>query len=176
MGDPVVIVGIPLPSDHPIVLALIGVHIVGGIVCVVAGAIAMLSPKGQGRHSFAGSVYYWSLLLVFASAAVLSVLFWPQDNHLFVLGAVAFAAASLGRWVQRAHQSDRPGVHIVSMGTSYIALLTAFYVDNGPHLPLWRDLPHAVYWLLPAGIGLPIIALALLRHPLRLDRNHSNSD
>jgi len=172
MSDPVVIAGIPLPSDLPAVLVLIGVHIVGGIVCVIAGAIAMLSWKGKEWHGFSGSVYYWSLLLVFASAAVLSALFWTHDNHLFVLGSIAFATSSLGRWVQRAHRYDRPGVHIVSMRTPDIALLTAFYVDNGPHLPLWRDLPHAVYWLLPAGIGLPIIALALLRHPLMLDSNH----
>jgi hypothetical protein len=34
----------------------------------------------------------------------------------------------------------RPGdaTHINGMGLSYVAMLTAFYVDNGPHLPL-RD-------------------------------------
>jgi hypothetical protein len=32
-------------------------------------------------------------------------------------------------------------VHVTAMGVSYIVLLTAFYVDNGPHLPLWRSLP-----------------------------------
>ena len=26
------------------------------------------------------------------------------------------------------------------MGLSYILLLTAFYVDNGKSLPLWKDL------------------------------------
>ena len=33
---------------------------------------------------------------------------------------------------------------------SYAPLLTGFYVDNGPHLPLWDRLPHLSYWLLPA--------------------------
>ena len=28
------------------------------------------------------------------------------------------------------------------MGASYILLLTAFYVDNGKNLPLWRELPE----------------------------------
>ena len=31
-------------------------------------------------------------------------------------------------------------LHITGMGTSYVLLLTAFYVDNGKNLPLWRDL------------------------------------
>lgn len=52
------------------------------------------------------------------------------------------------------------------MGLSYILLLTAFYVDNGKSLPLWKYLPTIAYWLLPSAIGLPLIVTALLRHPL----------
>jgi hypothetical protein len=49
------------------------------------------------------------------------------------------------------------------MGTAYVAMLTAFYVDNGPHLPLWDRLPMFAFWLLPSAIGAPIIARAILR-------------
>jgi hypothetical protein len=56
--------------------------------------------------------------------------------------------------------------HITGMGLSYILLLTAFYVDNGKSLPLWRDLPTIAYWLLPAAVGVPLLLHALLRHPL----------
>jgi hypothetical protein len=45
-------------------------------------------------------------------------------------------------------------------------MLTAFYVDNGKNLPVWRDLPTVVYWLAPSVVGLPILALAFFRHPL----------
>ena len=52
------------------------------------------------------------------------------------------------------------------MGTSYISLLTAFYVDNGKNLPLWRDLSPISFWFLPAAVGLlPLILRALLRSP-----------
>jgi hypothetical protein len=57
-------------------------------------------------------------------------------------------------------------VHITGMGLSYILLLTAFYVDNGKSLPLWKELPTIAYWLLPAAVGLPLIIRAVLRHPL----------
>jgi len=50
------------------------------------------------------------------------------------------------------------------MGLSYIVMLTAFYVDNGKSLPLWRDLPYLTYWLLPASIGIPLIVRALIRY------------
>jgi hypothetical protein len=44
-------------------------------------------------------------------------------------------------------------LHIIAMGMSYILLLTAFYVDNGKSLPLWKELPPIAYWLLPGAIG-----------------------
>ena len=49
------------------------------------------------------------------------------------------------------------------MGIAYVAMLTAFYVDNGPHLPLWDRLPTFAFWLLPSAIGAPIIIRAILR-------------
>jgi len=52
------------------------------------------------------------------------------------------------------------------MGGSYVLMLTAFYVDNGKSLPLWRDLPTLTYWLLPAAVGAPLIARAIARHRL----------
>jgi hypothetical protein len=33
-------------------------------------------------------------------------------------------------------------------------------------LPLWRDLPVSTYWTVPALVGAPIIAWALVFHPL----------
>jgi hypothetical protein len=54
-----------------------------------------------------------------------------------------------------------PRVHGTGMAVSYIALLTGFYVDNGPTLPVWDRLPHITYWLLPAVIGVPLLLRAL---------------
>jgi hypothetical protein len=39
------------------------------------------------------------------------------------------------------------------MGIGYAAMLTAFYVDNGPHLPLWDRLPILSFWLLPVVLA-----------------------
>jgi len=32
-------------------------------------------------------------------------------------------------------------------------MLIAFYVDNGKQLPLWKALPHFMYWLIPAAVA-----------------------
>jgi hypothetical protein len=117
------------------------------------------------------STVWDDLLLVFVSgfcaATVLSVVRWAEDYHLFILGALSFTAAFLGRTARR-QGSIR--LHITAMGLSYILLLTAFYVDNGHSLPLWKELPPIAYWLLPGALGIPIIIRALTRHPLARKR------
>ena len=50
------------------------------------------------------------------------------------------------------------------MSLSYIVLLTAFHVDNGPHLPLWDRLPAIALWMLPTVAGLPLLVRAARRH------------
>ena len=126
----------------------------------------MLSPKRSGRHPTFGTIYYWALVVVFVSATGLSVVRWAENYHLFILGLLAFIAASLGRAARRQRWRRWARLHITGMGLSYILLLTAFYVDNGKSLPLWKELPPISYWLLPAAIGIPLIIRALLRHPL----------
>src|SRR5689334_18465098 len=142
---PLTVLGIELPSDSPWFLGLIGIHILAGLVCAITGIVAMLSEKRAGRHPVFGTTYYWGLSVVFASSAVLSILRWPEDNPLFALGTLAFAAATLGRSARRRRWRGWARVHITGMGTSYVLLLTAFYVDNGKSLPLWRDLPAIAY-------------------------------
>ncbi|MEV6033922.1 hypothetical protein AB0L65_22405 [Nonomuraea sp. NPDC052116] len=57
----------------------------------------------------------------------------------------------------------RPALHIAGLGASYIALPTGFYLDNGPHLPLWERLPGWSHGALPSLVGVPLITLALWR-------------
>ena len=161
-----VIAGIPIPSDSPIFLSAVGFHVAAGIGSAIAGAVAMLSKKGRGRHSNFGTVYYWCLSAVFASASALAFVRWAEDYHLFILGTLAFAAASCGRTALRWRWPGWIRLHVIGMGASYILLLTAFYVDNGRSLPLWRQLPQIAFWILPTMLGAPLIGYVLLRHPL----------
>ena len=103
---------------------------------------------------------------VLVTASGLAAVRWNEDFHLFILGALAFTAAYLGRMARRKRWKHWVKLHVSGMGTSYVLLLTAFYVDNGKNLPLWRELSPIAYWLNPAAVGFPLIARALLRHPL----------
>jgi hypothetical protein len=156
------ILGDHVGSAAPVFLAFLAVHVLAGLMAVATGAVAALTRKGSPRHIRAGRGYYRAITVVFATATILAAMRWRQDYYLFIIGAVAFTAATIGYQHRR---SGRPGDtgHIAGMGTAYVAMLTAFYVDNGPHLPLWDHLPTWALWLLPSAIGAPVIARAILR-------------
>jgi hypothetical protein len=159
--------GIEIPSTDPVFLAIVvGIHIPLGLACVIAGAIAMLAAKGRGRHSTAGTTYFWCLLALLASVLALASMRWAENRHLLALGASSFALAWLGRRALGRRGQQWVRLHIVGMGASYTLMLIAFYVDNGKQLPLWKELPAFTYWSVPLAIGLPLIIYAVLRHPL----------
>jgi len=141
--------------------AFLAVHVLAGLTAVATGAVAALARKGSRRHIRAGRWYYRAITVVFATATVLAAMRWRQDYYLFLIGAVAFTAATIGYLHLRRHRPGDTG-HIAGMGTAYVAMLTAFYVDNGPHLPLWDHLPAWAFWLLPSAIGAPVIARAVV--------------
>jgi hypothetical protein len=166
-GNSTIVAGIEIPSTDPLFLAVVlVVHIPLGLACVVLGAIAMLSEKRRGRHSTLGTTYFWCLLALFASATFLSLMRWSESYHLFMLGAISFACAWIGRAALRRRWRYWVRLHIAGMGLSYVFMLIAFYVDNGKQLPLWKELPHFMYWLIPATVGIPLIVRAVLWPPL----------
>jgi hypothetical protein len=145
------------------------VHVLLGLAAAITGIVAMLSQKRSGRHP----VRYDLLLVSIGSirdCECSGCVRWAEDYHLFILGALAFAAAHLGRLARRKRWRNWVKLHITGMGTSYIRVLTAFYVDNGQNLPLWRELAPLAYWLTPAVVGIPLILRALMWHPLARTR------
>jgi hypothetical protein len=156
------ILGTDVGSTAPVFLAFLAIHVIAGLTAVLTGAVAALARKGSPRHIRAGRWFYRAITVVFATATILAALRWRQDYHLFIIGAVAFTAATIGYQHRRRHRPGDTG-HITGMGAAYVAMLTAFYVDNGPHLPLWDRLPTLAFWLLPSAIGAPIITRAVIR-------------
>jgi hypothetical protein len=156
------ILGDQVGSTAPVFLAVLAIHVIAGLTAVTTGAIAALSRKGSPRHIRAGRGYYRAITVVFATAAILAAMRWRQDYYLLIIGTVAFTAATIGYQHRRRHRPGDTG-HIAGMGASYVAMLTAFYVDNGPRLPLWDHLPTLALWLLPWAIGVPVIARATVR-------------
>lgn len=170
-----IVLGIPIPSSDPVFLAVVGVHILFGLAAVTTGAAAMLAQKGRGRHSNFGIIYFWCLFGLFVTMSALSLMRWEENHHLFALGSISFGLACFGRTAARRRWRQWPRLHLTGMGMSYVVMLTAFYVDNGKNLPLWRELPAIAFWVLPSAVGMPIILHALFRHPVAVDFDRSRA-
>jgi uncharacterized membrane protein HdeD (DUF308 family) len=169
------ILGTEVGSTAPVFLAFLAIHVIAGLTAVITGAVAALARKGSRRHVRAGRFFYQAITVLFATAVVLAAMRWRQDYHLVIIGAVGFTAATIGYLHRRRHRPGDTG-HIAGMGIGYIAMLTAFYVDNGPHLPLGDRLPPLAFWLLPSLIGAPAIARAVLRACHARPRNPEGPD
>ena len=145
VADTTTILGIAIPSTSPMFLVTVGFHVLTGLGAVISGAVAMLSKKGGSRHIGFGGTFFWCLTAVFVSASALAVVRWAEDYQFFLLGMLAYGSAVLGRCAIRQKWRGWPRLHVCAMGFSDILMLTAFYVDNGKNLPVWRELPSIVY-------------------------------
>jgi uncharacterized membrane protein len=155
--------GLSIPDAGPYFLAVLAVHVTAAVTAVGAGALAATARKRPGRHPRAGRIYLYALGVAALSATVMAVIRWRHDAHLFGLAVLASLLAGYG---YRARRQRRPGWavrHGIGMAGSYMALLTAFYVDNGPFLPVWDRLPHLTYWLAPLVVGVPVTWIGLRR-------------
>jgi hypothetical protein len=165
--------GLPIPNEGVLFDVALACHITAGLTCVLTGALAATAPKRPGRHPTSGRIFFWSLAVVFASSTTMGLLRFAEDWHLLLIGTVAFGAGSLGYLARRRQRPRWLRLHIPAMGGAYIALFTGFYVDNGPHLPLWDRLPSLAYWTLPSLVGVPLIVRALARRQLLWVRSAS---
>ena len=162
----ITIAGFVIPTNDPLFLSVLFVHVAAGYVCVVAGAVALLSDKRRGRHSAAGLVYYRAAGVVFVSMTLMAIMRWAESYHLFIIGTVSYSAAVVARRSIAGRSAYRVRLHIAAMGTSFVLLLVGFYVGNARFLPVWRSLPPVTYWVIPVLIGMSLVARAYWGHAL----------
>lgn len=166
MEEQTILFGIPVPSTDKTFLVVVVIHILIALVCVISGLVAMLSDKNSKRHPTYGKIYFWAMLAALITITILSVMSWPHNIHLMLIGILAMIFSYTGRRMAKKKRSNWTRLHTICMGASYILLLTGFYIDNGKNLPFWRLFPQWFFWIFPAMIGIPIILYVLKKHPL----------
>lgn len=144
--------------------ALTGGHVLAALAAVALGAAAMRSPKRSGRHPRLGRTYLIALSAVAGTGIALALTDWPELWPLAALGAAALASGAVGYAARRRRPRGWVQLHIIAMAGSYTAMLTAFYVDNGPRLPGWNLLPDGSFWFLPIGVATPLTVRAVWRN------------
>ncbi|GAA0793504.1 hypothetical protein Sya03_59650 [Spirilliplanes yamanashiensis] len=160
----VTVLGIRVPDAGPVFLAAVAAHVGAGLVAVIAGTLAALSRKRRGRHPRAGTVFLTAVAVIVVTATVMSAIRWQHNRHLLAVSTVTAVLATVG-WLARRRRWRRWMLwHGITMSGAFIALLTGFYLDNGPQLPVWDRLPPLAFWFLPAAVGIPLTWWALVRN------------
>jgi hypothetical protein len=99
--------------------------------------------------------------VVFASATVMAVPRFARDWHLLLIAVVTPRPAASATWSEGAAGGLAAAPHPGDERLLHRPLLTGFYVDNGPNLPLWNRLPTVALWVLPSLVGVPLVLRAL---------------
>lgn len=157
--------GLPLSFFVPLL-----VHVLAGLTTVVTGIVAFSVPKGPARHHRWGHRYLWAYTVVFVTATILSVQRWGADAYLFALAVLGYSLALGGYTARRYRQTpwlDRllgeywVVAHLTGMISSYVVLLTAFYVDNAHLIPGLNRLPTLMFWVAPSLIAIPFLVRSI---------------
>lgn len=163
----ILIDGLPLTFFLPLM-----VHALAGLTSVVTGAVAFSVPKGPVRHHRWGGRYLCAYTVVFLTATILSVQRWGADAYLFGLAVLGYSLALVGYsarrfrrtpWLRRLLGEYWVIAHLTGMISSYVVLLTAFYVDNAHLFPGVNRLPTLVFWVAPTLIALPFLVRSIAR-------------
>ena len=139
------------------------VHVVAGTVALLAGAVAIGSPKRRGVHTRAGEAYHAAVLTVCVSAAVLSVLRWDSLWWFLPIAAGSYAFALVGYAAAKLRRANWLRWHISGMGGSYIAMTTALLVVNWRNLTGENGVQSPWAWALPTLIGTPLLSIVRRR-------------
>lgn len=64
----------------------IAVHVLCGILSLIAGLVAMIANKGGKAHNRAGVVFYWSMFMIFVTTTIFFILYPTNLKYQFFLG------------------------------------------------------------------------------------------
>lgn len=139
------------------------VHIASGTICLLTGPVALLARKTNGLHTVTGEVYHASYVLILITSVIMAILHWEQSAFLLYIAIFSYGLALFGYVARKRQRPGWLGRHISGMGGSYIGVITAVLVVNGPNLPGLSALLPLLLWFLPTIVGSPLIGRTIAR-------------
>lgn len=139
---------------------LLSFHIVAALLAFALANVALVVRKGSARHQKVGEAYHWLLLFVCVSAGVMAVIHWEKSLHFLGVAAFTYFFALKGYLAAKRKGPDWKRKHLTGMLGSYIGMWTALLVIGSKLIPGLRDLPPAVFWVLPAVVGMLVVRKA----------------
>ncbi len=140
------------------------IHVAAGFAALALGIVAMRARKQRGTHTWVGETYHWLVLIVCGLAVVVVLDDWDRFWWFLPIAIGSYAFALLGYVAAKMRWKGWLEWHVTGQGGSYIAMVTAFIVNNW-HIVKAIGIPLSAgwAWALPSLIGTPIIWWVNLR-------------
>ena len=129
------------------------IHVAAGFAGLVLGPIVMRALKRAGLHTRVGGLYFAMVTVSCMSAAVLAVLDWARLGFFFWIAVGTYAFALPGYLAARKRGRGWLLIHVVGVTSSYVAMVTAFLVNNFQRITGISGIPFAVRALVPMFFG-----------------------
>ena len=113
---------------------LLPIHILAGIIALLAAAFAICSEKGKKIHITAGRTYYWGMAGIFLTALPISII--SSNIFLFLIAFFSFYLAFAGRRFAQNRKGIASTVDWIAVGLMIAAglgmwVLAVFYsIEN----------------------------------------------
>ena len=131
---------------------LIVVHVLAGIVGLLAGPVAGLARKRRGLHTVAGWTYQVSCAALCTTALALVAL----DPALWAFALIAVPTQLAAAAAVLVRRRGRPGwlpLHVQLVLSSYVSFVTAFVVQAAGGL----------WWVVPVAVGSTVVSVVTAR-------------
>ena len=117
---------------------LLPIHILAGIIALLAAAFAICSEKGKKIHITAGRTYYWGMVGIFLTALPMSII--TSNVFLFLIAFFSFYLAFAGRRFAQNRKGIASIVDWIAVGLMIAAglgmwVLAVFY-------SIWKTTPN----------------------------------
>lgn len=110
----------------PLEVWTLRIHIVGGIVAVLAGSVALVTTKGGRRHRRAGRLFVWSMAVIVATVVGLAAIDPTSLRKALALVAVFsgyFAFSGYRVLARKRPATDAAALDRVATGAVFVACL-----------------------------------------------------
>ena len=109
---------------------LLALHIVAGSLALVSAGAAMAVKKGGQSHKWAGSTFFYSMVVIFLTAVIMAVL--TSNTFLFLVALFSFYLAFSG-WRFARNRSGEPHwidwLAVIIMGLSGLLMVLLAFKD-----------------------------------------------
>ena len=120
---------------------LLSIHILAGLISLIAAAFAVVSKKGKKAHILAGRTYFWGMAVIFLTAIPMSIA--SSNVFLFLIAIFSFYLAYAGMRFAR-NRTGTPnffdwvaiGLMVLSGMVMWVLAIFYFMNSNSQHITL----------------------------------------